>query len=28
MTTAWIGLGSNVGDRAGFVRRAVSELDA
>ncbi|MEA2499647.1 MAG: 2-amino-4-hydroxy-6-hydroxymethyldihydropteridine diphosphokinase [Actinomycetota bacterium] len=26
MTTAWIGIGSNVGDRAQFARRAVEEL--
>ncbi|MGI8774592.1 MAG: 2-amino-4-hydroxy-6-hydroxymethyldihydropteridine diphosphokinase [Actinomycetota bacterium] len=26
MSTAWIGVGSNVGDRAGFCRQAVDEL--
>ncbi len=28
MTDVWIGIGSNVGERARFVRRAVLELDA
>lgn len=28
MTTAYIGIGSNVGDRAGFVRAAISQLGA
>lgn len=27
MTTAWIGIGSNVGDRVAFCRRAVTELE-
>lgn len=27
MTVAWIGIGSNVGDRVGFCRRAVTELE-
>jgi 2-amino-4-hydroxy-6-hydroxymethyldihydropteridine diphosphokinase len=28
MTIAYIGIGSNVGDRTGFARRAVAELDS
>lgn len=28
MTIAWIGIGSNVGDRVGFCRRAVTELES
>jgi 2-amino-4-hydroxy-6-hydroxymethyldihydropteridine diphosphokinase len=28
MVTAWVGLGSNLGDRRAFLRRAVAELEA